>query len=187
MIVIRRALPADLDFLVAADLTHEGYTPSPDEQPMTADELSAHREKIAAFVREESEAGWLAEDPRTGQPVGMILARFRDRQNEPPTEANLFLFCFLDDSLFPADGRFCEIFQLWVQPEYRRQGLATRLKQTVEAETRCRGMQMIYTHTEVANAHVIELNLRLGYQPVRTGPLWDATPRTSLVKWLEAE
>ncbi len=90
------------------------------------------------------------------------------------------------NSAFPPDGRFCEIFNLWVDPAYRRKGLATRLKLEMEAEARRRGIQMIYTHTEEANSHVIELNLKLGYHPIRTGPLWDAVPRVSLVKWLES-
>ena len=44
--------------------------------------------------------------------------------------------------------------------------------------------RMIYTHTETANAHVIELNRKLGYEIVRRGPIWDEIERTSLVKWL---
>lgn len=44
---------------------------------------------------------------------------------------------------------------------------------------------MIYTHTEAVNLHVIALNLKLGYHPIRTGLLWDAVPRVSLVKWLD--
>jgi ribosomal protein S18 acetylase RimI-like enzyme len=182
MFTIRPADLSDLDFLVETDLLNEGYTPTPDEAPLTDEERAAHREKIAAFVTVQTEAGWVAIDAGTDQRVGMILARFRDRSNELPTEANLFLFRFLDDSLFPADGRFCEIFQLWVNPQYRRRGIATRLKKEVEAETRRRGMGMIYTHPEETNTHVVEMNLRLGYQQVRCGPIWDEVPRISLVK-----
>jgi ribosomal protein S18 acetylase RimI-like enzyme len=185
MILIRRADLSDLDFLVQADLTNDGYTIAPDEAPMAAEERAEHLQKIATFVTTNAEAGWVVVDTDTGQHAGMILARFRNRQIEPPTEANLFLFRFLEDSLFPPDGRFCEIFQLWVHPQFRRKGLATRLKQAVEIETRRRNMRMIYTHTEVNNPHVVELNLRLGYQQVRCGPLWDDTPRISLVKWLD--
>jgi ribosomal protein S18 acetylase RimI-like enzyme len=115
----------------------------------------------------------------------MILVRFRDRFHEPDNEANRYLFRYLDSSIFPADGRFCEVFNLWVDKAYRRRGIATQLKQCAEAETRRRGIQMIYTHTMASNRHVLELNDKLGYQAVRTGPLWDQTPRTSLVKWLD--
>ena len=180
MIRIRPATIDDLDFLVAADLQVDYGGPLPE------DERAAHREKIAAFARGGADAGWLAEDEQNGAKAGMILVRFRDRAHEPPTEANQFLFRFLDASIFPSDGRFCEIFQLWVAPEYRRQGLATRLKQTIEAAARQRGLEMIYTHTAASSTHVIELNRKLGYQPVRCGPLWDEVPRTSLVKWLKS-
>jgi GNAT superfamily N-acetyltransferase len=151
MILIRRADLSDLDFLVQADLTNEGYTIAPDEAPMTPEDRADHLQKIATFVTTNTEAGWVVVDMDKGQHAGMILARFRNRQVEPQTEPNLFLFRFLDDSLFPPDGRFCEIFQLWVHPKYRRKGLATRLKQAVETETRRRGIRMIYTHTEAAN------------------------------------
>lgn len=154
---------------------------------MTDMEKKEHREKIAAFVTLPSEAGWVVEDSDSQERVGMLLARFRDRAHELPTEANLFLFRFLDPAIFPADGRFSEVFQLWIHPQYRRQGLATRLKEELEAETRRRGMQMIYTHTEATNAHVIEMNRKLGYTPVRCGPLWDKVPRVSLVKRLLPE
>jgi len=32
------------------------------------------------------------------------------------------------------DGRYTEIYQLWVDPDYRRRGLATQLKRQVEVE-----------------------------------------------------
>ena len=115
----------------------------------------------------------------------MILVRFRDLFNEPGNEANRFLFRFLDRTIFPEDGRFCEVFQLWVAPAYRRQGIATLLKLHIEEEARQRAFWMIYTHTEAQNEHVIELNRKLGYQIVRCGPIWDDILRTSLVKWLK--
>ena len=184
MISIRRAALDDLDFLVEIDWMEDGYTQDPSLPPPTSEEIAAHRAKIAAFVCEPDEAGWLAVDDQTGQRAGMILARYRDRLHEAPTEANLFLFRFLDASVFPPDGRFCEVFNLWVHPAYRRQGLATRLKLAIEEEARRRGMQMIYTHTEERNLHVIELNEKLGYYEVRRGPLGDEVTRVSLVKWL---
>jgi ribosomal protein S18 acetylase RimI-like enzyme len=184
MITIRKADIADLDFLIEIDLLEDGYTIDPDEPPMTDAERAAHREKIAAFVSGAADVGWVAEDDQNGAKAGMILVRFRDLFNEADNEANRFLFRFLDRSIFPEDGRFCEVFQLWVAPAYRRQGIATRLKQQIEAEARQRGVETIYTHTEAQNEHVIQLNRKLGYQPVRTGPIWDAVPRTSLIKKL---
>jgi hypothetical protein len=95
MIAVRRAGPDDLEYLIATDRIGEGYTLDTNEPPMTDEGLQAHRRKIAAFVEQPSEAAWVAEaaDPR--RYAGMILARFRDRFHEPPSEANLFLFRFL--------------------------------------------------------------------------------------------
>jgi len=187
-VIIHRAGAEDLDFLVEKDLDGEGYTVSPVEYVASDEEKQLHRAKIQAFVSEPAEAGWVAVDEDCGLRVGMILARYRDRQHEPDNEANRWLFRFLDVSTFPEDGRFCEIFNLWVDPAYRRRGLATRLKLAAEEEARRRGIQMMYTHTEASNRHVIELNLKLGYQVVRTGRLGfgvdDEVLRTSLVKWL---
>ncbi len=179
MVTIRKAHSEDLDFLVDADLLSDGSTLE------SEDEIADHREKISAFVVGTNDMGWIAQDDLTGEKAGMILVRFRDRFHEPVTEANLFLFRFLDAAIFPEDGRFCEIFQLYVTPAYRRQGIATQLKQQTEIETRQRSIKMIYTHTESKNEHVIDLNRKLGYQVVRCGPLWDDILRTSLVKWLE--
>ena len=178
MFTIRKAAVNDLDFLIAADMASDGWTPTTDE------ERTAHRLKISAFVREANASAWIAVDDQTGARAGTIMVLYHDRYHEPATEANQFLFRFLDDAIFPADGRFCEVYQLWVEPAYRRQGLGTLLKQQIEAESRQRGMSMIYTHTEAKNEHVIELNRKLGYQFVRCGPIWDDVPRTSLVKWL---
>ena len=185
MINIRKAHPEDLDFLVETDLLGEGYTVDPEEPSMTEEDRAAHRIKISAFVCGRDDSGWIAEDELSGEKTGMILARFRDLYHEPGTEANQFLFRFLDRDIFPEDGRFCEVFQLWVAPAYRRQGIATRLKQQIEGESRQHGVRMIYTHTEAQNEHVIELNRKLGYRIVRSGPLWDDILRTSLVKWLK--
>ncbi len=186
--IIRRAGPDDLDFLVEKDLDGEGYSVSPDEFVASDEEKVAHRDKLRAFVRDPAEAGWVAVDEERGLCVGMILARYRDRLHEPDNEDNRWLFRWLDASIFPQDGRFCEIFNLWVDLAYRRKGLATGLKLAAEEEARRRGIQMMYTHTEATNLHVIELNRKLGYEVVRTGQLGfgvdDGVLRTSLVKWL---
>lgn len=184
-VIIRRAGPSDLNFIFEVDLLSEGISAGPAEEPLAPQERREYRDWLSIFVSGPSDGAWIAEDTRAQQPVGMILARFRDRFHEEDNEANRFLFQYLDPTLFPADGRFCEIFNLWVHAAYRRKGLATRLKQEVESETRRRGIQMIYTHTLAANLHVLELNQKLGYRAVRTGPLWDPEPRVSLVKWLD--
>jgi GNAT superfamily N-acetyltransferase len=46
------------------------------------------------------------------------------------------VFQELDRALFQSDGRFIEIFQLWIAPDYRRKGLGTKLKRRVEQVAR---------------------------------------------------
>ncbi|MBP1989562.1 ribosomal protein S18 acetylase RimI-like enzyme [Paenibacillus eucommiae] len=75
-----------------------------------------------------------------------------------------------------------EIFSLWNHPNYRRLGLATQLKLKLEEEADYHKVNLIYTHTEEKNQHVIELNKKIGYQEVRRGPIWDDVIRVSLIK-----
>jgi ribosomal protein S18 acetylase RimI-like enzyme len=186
--IFRRATLADLDFLACADVTvdleDEGVIVRQSEVEVLANR-PVYRQKIARFVTAADKCVWICEDPASGLPVGMIMGHFRDRRSEAFDEFESdWIFRALDDNLFPADGRFCEVFQLWVHPDYRRQGLGTRLKQQLEIEARQRGVSMIYTHTRQCNQHVIALNKKLGYQEVRRGPIWDEVIRVSLVKRL---
>ncbi len=46
-------------------------------------------------------------------------------------------------------------------------------------------INLIYTHTEERNLHVVELNKKLGYKEVRRGLIWDEIIRISLIKHLK--
>ena len=179
MLVLREAVPSDLDFLVAVDLKDEGVTLSHMAQ-VGPEELEEHRSKIAAFVSDDDKAAWVYEDTQTKRLIAITLWRYRNRLSE--NFESWSIFPQLPANLFPADGGFCEIFNLWVAPEYRRRGLATRLKQQAEMEARRRGITRMYTHTEERNSHVIEMNLKLGYCEVRRGLMWDEAVRVSLIK-----
>jgi ribosomal protein S18 acetylase RimI-like enzyme len=184
MFEIRRAAHSDLDFLVKIELEEEGITHET-ERTFSNQELAEIRAKILAYVTESNKAAWVFEESATGRLVGALLCLFHDRRHDEPTGANEYLFRFLDDWWVPSDGRFCEVFSLWIDPAVRRQHLATRLKQEMEVETRRRGIGLIYTHTEERNQHVIDLNHKLGYREIRRGPIWDPVIRVSLVKTLE--
>jgi ribosomal protein S18 acetylase RimI-like enzyme len=180
MLQLRRARLEDVDFLAVVDMEGEGYTPSSsNEQPRA---LDSYRETMRSYVTDPDKATFVAEDTDTGKRVGMVAGRFRQwPQDQPVTHG---IFDDLDPALFPADGRFCEIFQLWVDPAVRRRGLAFRLKQELEAESQRRGIHMIYTHTEATNLGVIALNKKLGYREVSRGPIWDSVIRVRLIKYL---
>ncbi|MCL5996206.1 MAG: GNAT family N-acetyltransferase [Chloroflexi bacterium] len=192
MLLLRRAMADDVPFLVSTDLLVDLQDETDDTSrsaPAYAEgwgehERAEHRAKIAAYVDDADKGAWVYEDTERMRNVGLIMCWFRDRRREPRTAATDFLFRFIDESVLPPDGCFCEVFQLWVDPAYRRRGLASALKRQVEDESRQRGIGMIYTHTRERNAHVVELNRKLGYVEVRRGPMWDDVARVSLVKWL---
>lgn len=178
MLQLRNASEDDLEFLIKLDLDDEGYTPGVDETPV---DLEKHRAKITRFVHDSDKAAWVFEDTETYEQVGGILCWFRDLKVESESAPSWNFFDSIRQFL-PNNGRFCEVFNLWVAPGVRRQGLATKLKQQLEIESRHRGIEMIYTNTELTNPHVIELNLKLGYREIRRGPIWDEIERISLVK-----
>ena len=176
--MIRKADLADLDFLIQIDLKDEGITPTSEIQMSKAD-LSLHREKILRFVTEEERGAFIYENDKIR--IGTIMYCIANRDQTYPWKT---IFHELDRGLFQEDGRFIEIFQLWVDPDYRRSGIATKLKLKLEETARTHNVNLIYTHTEERNAHVIELNRKLGYEEVRRGPIWDEIVRVSLIKRL---
>ncbi|HIG47278.1 MAG TPA: GNAT family N-acetyltransferase [candidate division Zixibacteria bacterium] len=101
---------------------------------------------------------------------GGILCRFRNLKTEPEPANTWTLFESICQFI-PDSSRFCDIFNLWVPPDFRRQGLAARLKRQLEIESHRRDIEMIYTRTERTNPHVIELNLKLGYREIRRNPI----------------
>ena len=185
---LRYATLDDLDFLAYTDLLVDSED-APGE-PMYYDswgdaERAEHRAKIAAYVTDADKCAWVYEDTDRQLNVGMFLVWYRDRHSEPHNEATDFLFRYIDESILPADGRFCEVFQLWVHPDYRRRGLASAMKRACEAEARRRDVHLIYTHTRERNANVVDLNVKLGFVEIRRGPMWDAASRVCLVKVLQ--
>ena len=182
MLNLRLATLADLDFLVKVDLEDEGVTSTYNNQ-WGEQELAAHRAQMADFVTNENKAAWIYEECESHKLIGTIMYLFRNVLTE--TFHSSSAIPKIARELFPPDGRFCEVFQLWVDPAYRRKGLASQLKRHAEAESLRRGVHMIYTHTEEHNLHVIELNQKLGYREVRRGPIWDDIIRVSLIKRLD--
>ncbi len=187
--LIQKASQSDLNYLTISDLRCGAEDDGLDEVPELKEDtvLQNHRVKIEKFIHDDQNGawiGWTAEQ----KPAGMLLCRFRDQSNESP---EIFhdgtVFGNLEPAIFPRDGRFVEIFQLWVEPEYRRMGLATQLKRHIEIEAARQGIGMIYTHTREVNFHVLELNRRLGYEVVRSGPIWDDVIRVSLVKYISTK
>jgi ribosomal protein S18 acetylase RimI-like enzyme len=170
---IRRATADDLELLVRLDLQDEGVTPGY-RQGWGEVELGAHRQLIRSFIVD----GGASIAEKAGLPVGAILWRTRRLELVEPES----VFRAIDRSVFPSNGAFAEVYQLWVHPQHRRAGIGTALKRSIETAVRSQSIRLIYTHTEEANAHVLALNKKLGYREVRRGPIWDEVVRVSLVK-----
>ncbi|MCC7205594.1 MAG: GNAT family N-acetyltransferase [Phycisphaeraceae bacterium] len=179
MLHLRCGTLADFDFLYQVDVEDEGISVD-FKADWTEKEWESHRQRIRSLLSDDHAATFILEDADSHCRVGVVCGFFRniDRDTFPyPTG-----FGFLSRDIFPHDGRFCEVYQLWVDPAYRRRGLGSALKCELEYECLRRGVGLIYTHTESANKHVIALNHRLGYRCVRVGPIWDDVERVSLVK-----
>lgn len=178
--LIRKATIDDIDFLIQIDLKNEGLTLTTETQMMNND-LDLHREKITKFVMDEDKGALIYEDDKCGIKAGIIMYSIANRDLEYPPSWKT-IFHELDRCLFQKDGRFIEIFNLWVNPAYRRLGIASKLKLLLEEIAKNKNVNLIYTHTEEQNIHVIELNKKLGYKEVRRGPIWDDIVRISLIK-----
>ncbi|MCB9751468.1 MAG: GNAT family N-acetyltransferase [Myxococcales bacterium] len=187
----RPARAADVEFIAAVDLHVDELTGETYHLGWGEDERAAHRQRMADFVRRDDRLACIVEaddaegdDPR----VGLLLARFRELTREPDDAfTRVFtetLWPALPPGWAPRDGRFAEVFQLWVRQSHRRRGLASRLKRYLELVARARGLELLYTHTRATNVHVVELNEKLGYRVFRVGPLWDELDRVSLAKRL---
>ena len=172
-IQLRLATVDDLPFIVRADRESDGRATT---RAPNVDDI-AH---LAPFVRDDDKRAWVIE-LLSGRLVGVGLCRYR-RHGQPV--GYRWIVNELDAGLFPPDGRLCEVFQLWVDHEFRRRGLGTRLKVAFEEDARGRGVGAIYTHTAATNESALRLNARLGYNEIRRGPVWDDVVRVSLLKLL---
>ncbi len=177
MYYIAKATEGDLAFLVSVDWEDEGC-PNEEEKDKYKARVATHRDKIRAFITQEDKCALVLR--KDEERIGTIMATFRNRWTDTFPASSIL--GALDADLFPDDGRFCEIFQLWIHPEHRRQGHASGLKRALESECLPRGICMIYTHTAEENHHVVKLNTKLGYREVRRGPIWDSIVRISLIK-----
>lgn len=177
LLKLRQATINDHEFLVQIDLKDEGYTVS-NEVEMTKQEIDEHSRKIKSFLTNKEKGAFIIEDSYLNKKIGMIMYSIVNRDLVMPYK----IYNELDRSLFQKDGRFMEIFQLWIDGKFRRLGLATKLKHKLEEAAKYHKVNLIYTHTEEKNHHVIELNHKLGYKEVRRGPIWDDVIRVSLIK-----
>ncbi len=127
--------------LIRIDLDDEGVTLTTESQKFNED-LKLHREKISKFVTEEDRGAFIYEEMSSNNKIGAIIYSIANRDVEYPWKT---IFHELDRELFQKDGRFLEVFQLWVDPEYRRSGIATKLKQKLEEVAKVENINLTRT------------------------------------------
>ena len=182
MLKLRTAEDCDLNFLVWIDIKDEGVS-SAYMANWTDTEWAAHREQIAAYISGDDKIAYVIEAGNQRRVAGIYADILQVRDVVDQWQ----MFQTVSTEIFPEDGRFCAIFQLWVDPTFRRQGLGSQLKKMVEEEAARRQVKAIYTHTEAVNKHVITLNKKLGYQEIYCGPMWDEIERVALFKRLDGK
>jgi ribosomal protein S18 acetylase RimI-like enzyme len=171
-LVVRRLRPSDLEAVAEALARGEGYTAT--DPPETADDIRA---TLAGFGGSDARAGFLV-----ATPLAFLNYLERNRLTDAfPAGGGLGA---LPPSVFPPDGRFLHLYDLWVDPSIRRRGVGRALKRLLEAEASARGIGMIYTVTEARHGAVLDLNAQLGYVEVYRGPMWDSVERVGLAKHL---
>lgn len=181
MLSARVANEGDLNFLVWIDIKDEGVSSSYMAN-WTDEAWAAHRSQIAAYISSDDKMAYVTVEAHSQRRIAGIYA---DILHVRDVVGRWQMFQTISTELFPRDGRFCAIFQLWVDPAYRRQGLGSQLKQMVEVEAVRRQVGAIYTHTEATNGHVITLNKKLGYTEIYCGAMWDDIERVALLKRLD--
>lgn len=65
--------------------------------------------------------------------------------------------------------RVAYLMSLWVHPDYRGHGIATGLKRRMEQWLIEQGVAEVRTDVHIANERMLELNQKLGFEPVVMG------------------
>ncbi len=170
----------DHDFMEEISLRAEGISEENRWRPSTPEAKQEYRDRMAMYAdqslnRGETEQetspkyGFIAQDDETKRRLGLVMFLIRDMND--PTFQHFGYFDKFDRAVFPSDGRFCEIFELWTSPQQRRKGIASQLMMKAEEVALRHKVGMIYTHTEAINDHVVELCRKLGYEVLRRGEL----------------
>jgi ribosomal protein S18 acetylase RimI-like enzyme len=175
-LALRRVRGGDLTEMATVLSRGEGYTLPAGATSFDLDEV---REGLAGFAADESRLGFVACEP-SGALAGFSLLVMRNRLTDTHPVGDVL--SRLPASAFPPDGRFLQVYDLWVSPSWRRRGVATALKRVMEAQARVLNLSCLLTFTEASHAAVLHLNAKLGYRAVYQGPMWDDVERVALIK-----
>lgn len=171
--MIRALEEKDLGFIVDIDREDEGVTKTGSTTISDEDRIA----KMTKYINHPGYGGFVYEE--NGDNVGLIMYSMENRHEKYPWPT---IYHEIDESYFSKSGDMLSIYHLWVAPTKRRRGIATLLKNEVEDLAEEKGILTIYSHTEVSNQKVIDLNQQLGYRVVRIGKIWDNVARVSMIK-----
>jgi ribosomal protein S18 acetylase RimI-like enzyme len=178
MFHIRPALTDDLEFMVRIDLKSEGTTTT--NANKTPKELEEHRNTVASFLQNSKKGAFICEDQSSRKQIGLLMYRIRNRDFVP----DYSILQKIERGVFPYNGQLMEVYQLWVDKDFRKKGIASKLKLRLEDEAKNRDIQLVYSYTEATNIPVLKMNKKLNYKEVWRGPIWDGIVRVAFVKHL---
>jgi ribosomal protein S18 acetylase RimI-like enzyme len=178
-LALRPARRSDFAWMAKILSIGEGYTLPAGSTAFDAQDME---QSLATLAADDLLLGLVADDLATRTAAGFLLGIRRNRLIDvhPPGH----ILSRLPASLFPANGRFLQVYDLWIDPAWRRRGLASALKLMLEAQARDLGAACILTYTEATHTTARRLNARLGYREVYEGPMWDEVDRVALIKRL---
>ena len=169
MFTTRKAIDQDLEFL----LTIDRMSCEREQYPW------AHVERepiIRIFVEDMKGFGFVAENEKKS--IGAVMLRISNSSG-PFYNKNL------PEILQPILGsstQFVDIFDIWIDPEYRRKHVATALKRALEEECVERGIEWIFTFQHPENIPAIRMNEKLGYKHIGNSPMYDDVVRVCFLK-----
>ena len=165
---IHKATLDDLAFLRKIDkigCEHDGIVWTEDREPLLLTFASGERNfALIAYDGSRSIAAILGREGNTSDPDLRLTKR---------------------ELLVPRIGeatRYIEPFELWVHPEYRRNGIASKLKSMFEDECRARSIEWIFTFQHFENLPAITMNEKLGYEHIGIRTMWDDVPRICFLR-----
>jgi ribosomal protein S18 acetylase RimI-like enzyme len=98
-----------------------------------------------------------------GKPEQLLIGAFIVGESHPPEPIGFHWATYNAD----ATPRVAKIISLWVSPEKRNQGIATRLKLAGEVWAQSQNCSAIETSVHQSNRAMLEINHRQGFEPYR--------------------
>jgi ribosomal protein S18 acetylase RimI-like enzyme len=163
-VTIRHGTPNDLDFLLAIDRISF-------EREAAAWDRSEREALIERFTRNQYEFSLIAWSD--AHRIGGILLRHRSTSDSDLPDGTRSMV----QPNFGLNTAFVDIFDIWVDPLFRCQGVARSLKLAAEEECRARQVEWIFTFQHPDNRVAIRMNESLGYEHIGTTRMWDDIDR----------